>query len=326
MGHSTVAVTERLYESYADEETVLGDVDAALVVFSLRSRAEAIDALRDAHGILVHQFPIDEALIRELKACRIISRYGIGLDNVDVPAATRAGIWVANVPEYGAEESVSDQALALLLGCVRKVSFKDREIRRGNWNLLGVQKSYLVKGKTLGIIGYGQIGRAFRRKCSGLGCSAILVYDPFADPERIARDGCVNVEFEQLLRTADFISIHAPLTPETFHLIDAFAMMKPTAILVNTSRGALVDEKALCTSIHRHAIQGAGLDVFETEPPAADSALRSLDDVILSDHSGYYAEETLRDLRTKAARNVAMVLGGGHPDTPVNRPREHGGS
>jgi len=322
MGRLKVAVTERLYEAYTDEEAALGGLDADLVTYTLRSREEAVPALRDAQGILVHQFPMDEALISELTACRIISRYGIGLDNVDIPAATRRGIWVSNVPRYGAEEAVSDQALALLLGCVRKVSFKDREIRRGNWNLHKAQKSFLLKGKTLGIVGYGRIGRVMARKCSALGFAEILVYDPYVEPAPIASGGCRKVSLEELLQDADFISIHAPLTPETFHMFDAraFTAMKPGAILINTARGAIVEEQALCAAVGSHRIQAAGLDVCESEPLAAESGLRGLDEVILSDHCGYYAEETLRDLRTQAALNVAAVLKGGEPLSPVNRP------
>ena len=260
-------------------------------------------------------------MIQELQKCRVISRYGVGYDNVSVEAATAKGIWVARVPDYCLED-VSDQALALLLGCVRKVAFKDRRIREGAWNLQREQPSYRIAGKILGLVGYGAIARTLHRKLSGFGLGRVLVFDPYLDPKKIEENGAESVNLRALLKNSDYVSIHAPLSEETRGLIGSreLSLMKRTAILVNTSRGPLIEEKAVAEALADGKITAAGLDVFETEPLPADSPLRQLDNVILSDHAGWYSEESVAELKTKAAQNVLEVLKGGKPTYPVNHP------
>jgi D-3-phosphoglycerate dehydrogenase / 2-oxoglutarate reductase len=321
MSRYRVVVPENRFHNYDEESRLLAEVEAEVVVCNCKSAGELHEAVRDADGILLSQIRVDRAAVECMKHCKVISRYGIGYDNVDVAAATQAGIWVARVPNYGAEEPVADQALALLMGCVRKVSYKDRRIREGAWNVKDEQPCYKIEGKTLGIIGFGTIGRRMRRKCSGLGLARVLVDDPYVDPQIILADGAVPVDKQQLLREADFVSVHAPLTDETRNLIDAGALslMKPTAILVNTSRGPLVNEEALVEALMTGRINSAGLDVFHSEPLPPDHPLKRLDNVILSDHTGFYSEETMATLQRTAAQNIVEVLKGRPPLHPVNQ-------
>ena len=316
-----VIVTDDRYGSYTEETAVLKEIGASVEVHNLGDETETTRVLRDADGILVNLHPLPASVIQELQKCRVISRYGVGYDNVSVEAATAKGIWVARVPDYCLED-VSDQALALLLGCVRKVAFKDRRIREGAWNLHREQPSYRIAGKILGLVGYGAIARTLHRKLSGFGLGRVLVFDPYLDPKKIEENGAESVNLRALLKNSDYVSVHAPLSDETRGLIGSreLSLMKRTAILVNTSRGPLIEEKAVAEALADGKITAAGLDVFETEPLPEDSPLRRLDNVILSDHTGWYSEESVAELKTKAAQNVLEVLKGGKPTYPVNHP------
>ena len=315
----TVAVTDDRYGAYAEEKAVLGEVGAELVVNDFKGEDEAIAGLAAADGVLVNLFPMSARLIASLGRCRVLSRYGVGYDNVDVAAATAKGIWVARVPDYSIED-VSDQALALLLACVRGVAYKDRGVRAGRWNMHKEVPTRRIAGRTLGLVGYGAIARCLHRKTSGLGLARVLAYDPYVDAAALKQAGAEPATLERLLGEADFISVHVPLTPETRGMIGAprLGLMKPTTILVNTSRGPVLDERAVAAALAGRRIAAAGLDVFETEPLPADSPLRALENVVLSDHAGWYSEESVPELKTKAARNVAAVLSGGRPVYPVN--------
>ncbi len=321
--HFTVAVTDDRYGSYAEERAVLAEIGAELVVNDFKNEDEAIAGLRGADGVLVNLFPMTRRVIGSLARCRVLSRYGVGYDNVDVAAATERGIWVARVPDYSIED-VSDQALALLLACVRGVAYKDRGVRAGRWNMHREVPTRRVAGKVLGLVGYGAIARCLHRKTAGFGLARVLVHDPYVDAATLRRAGAEAADLALLLRESDFVSVHVPLGPETRGMIGAreFALMRPAAILVNTSRGPVVDEQALAAALAERRIAAAGLDVFETEPLTADSPLRRLEHVVLSDHAGWYSEESVPELKTKAARNVAAVLSGGRPAYPVNTIQE----
>ncbi len=315
----TVIVTDDRYSGYHEEEEVLGEIGARLEVRNLCSAAEAVDVLSHADAVLVNLFPMGADVILRLDRVKVISRYGVGFDNVDVEAATRKGIWVARVPDYCQEET-SDQAIALLLGCIRKIAYKDRKIREGDWDLHKHQPTLRIEGKTLGIVGYGRVGKRLRAKMAGFGLARVLVCDPLEDPSMIVRTGGTPVALEKLLKESDYVSLHVPLTPETKGMIGAreLGLMKSTAFLINTSRGAVLDEAALASALGSGRIAGAGLDVFQKEPLPADSPLKGLDTAILSDHASWYSVESEVELKTKAARNVAAVLRGGAPIYPVN--------
>jgi D-3-phosphoglycerate dehydrogenase len=322
MSKDLVIIIDDLFRSYAEERAVLEKIGAELVVLRPEAQADNAVQISKADALLINLSPLPASAIRRLTRCRVISRYGAGYDNIDVPAATAQGIWVVRVPEYGREE-VSDHALALLLGCVRKVAHKDRRVRQGGWNLMAEQPCHRIAGGSLGLVGYGAIARALHRKVSGLGLGKVLVFDPFVASQSIQEAGAIPSSFEELLANSDFISLHAPLTPETRHLIGEreLAQTKPECILINTARGALVDERALARALASGRLAGAGLDVFETEPLPDTSPLRELPNVILSDHAAWYSEESLVELKTKTAQNAAEVLQGLPPRYPVNSPR-----
>lgn len=320
MNNFRVVVTDdRFRGKYDIERRVLNEIGAQLEIHDLRSPEEAVRVLKNADGILVNLYPINEAVIKGLERCQVLSRYGVGYDNVDVPAATKKRIWVARVPDYGFED-VSDHALALLMACVRNLTIKDTHIRKGEWNIDGAYPNHRVKGKVMGLLGFGGIARTLRRKLTGLGLSRVIVHDPYVE-EKVLRDAqVVPVNLDTLFRDSDFLSIHVALTDETRHLVNStrLSRMKPTAILINTSRGPVVDELALAEAVSTGGLAGAGLDVFETEPLPADSLLRQFETIVLSDHSGWYTEESVVELKTKAARNVMEVLKGNKPTYPVN--------
>ncbi len=320
MGNYLIVVTDDRYGNYDEEREVLKRIGAELKITNCSSESEVIDVVRDADGVLVNLAPITKRVIDAMNKCRVISRYGVGYDNVDVEAATDRGIWVARVPDYSFED-VSDHALALLLGAVRKIVYKDRKIREGKWNIREEQPIFRVRGRVLGLIGYGAIARTLHRKVSGLGLSEVLVYDPFVDESIIKQAGAKKVPFEDVLKRSDYISIHVPLNSDTKHMFskNEFSLMKSNAIVVNTSRGPVIDEKALINALRSGVISYACLDVFETEPLPEGHPLKSLDNVILTDHTGYYSEESLVELKTKAARNIVEVLKGKKPVYPVNQ-------
>ena len=319
MSRFTVVIADDRYAGYDEERAVLAEVDADVRVFSSSSVSEGPAAFRDADAILVNLFPMTTEVIESLPRCRVISRYGVGTDNVDIEAATRRGIWVAFVPDYCFEE-VADHALALLLGCIRKIGYKDRMVRAGKWNTHKDQPCYRIEGKTLGILGYGNAAHTLLRKVSGLGFGRVLMCDPYVRSSTIKAAGGQPVDLPTLLSQSDYISVHVPLTEETRHMIGRaeLALVKPGALLVNTARGPVLDEAALFDALRDGRLGGAGLDVFETEPLPADSPLRQLENVVLTDHAGWYSEESEVELKTKAARNAASVLAGGRPIYPVN--------
>jgi len=314
-----VIVTDDRFSIYAVERAVLEAAGAELFVHNCKSDDELLAAAKDAEGIIVNLYPMNSQVIKNLSGCRVISRYGVGYDNVNIEAATEAGIWVTYVPDYGVEE-VSDHVLGLLLGLVRNIPFVHREILKGAWNLQNRITVPRIAGKVLGIIGYGRIGRSLQRKAAAFGFSRVLVSDPYVNPAEITAQGGVPVSRNELLETADFISVHVCLTRETKHLLGEkeFRLMKKGAIVINTSRGSIIDEAALCAALKANRIAGAGLDVFEAEPIAADNPLRNLENVLLTSHMAYYSEESIVELKTKAALNVAEVLMGNKPLYPIN--------
>jgi D-3-phosphoglycerate dehydrogenase len=312
-----VVVIDSGYDGYDAERAILAPFGAEVVLRPCDGdAAKVVEAVRDADAVLVRESPVRRPAIEAMTRCRAIVRYGIGVDNIDQDAARERRICVANVPDYGAEE-VSDQALALLLGVVRRVASRDRAVREGAWNVSRREKMYRVAGRTLGLVGYGRIAHTFERKMRGMGVARVLVFDPYAAEVGEAE----RVSLDVLCREADFVSVHAPLTTQTRHLIGAeqFALMKPTAIVVNTARGPLIDEAALVEALRTRRIQGAGIDVYEHEPPRADHPLFALDNVVLSDHTGWYSEESVNELQTKAAEEIARVFRGEAPRHWLNR-------
>ena len=314
-----VVVVDGGYESYDIEQRVLAPLDADVIVDPCHGDPARLKAATgEADAVLVRDSPIDAETIACMRRCRIIVRYGIGVDNVDLLAAQQRGIFVANVPDYGAEE-VSDHALTLLMSVARRSVTRDHAVRGGAWNVSPGEKMYRIAGRALGLVGYGRIARALERKMRGMGVVRALVYDPLLEPSAFA--DVESVDLNSLCQQSDFISLHAPFTRDTSHIINStrIALMKPTAILVNTARGGLIDETALIEALRSKRIFGAGIDVFEHEPPCPDHPLFALDNVVLSDLTAWYSEESAAELQTKAAEEVARVLQGEPPRHWVNR-------
>lgn len=318
MNRFKVYVTDNRHGNYEIERRILAEVGAEVIVRDCGTKEKLLKDCADADGLLLDMAPCDAEVINGLRHCRVINRYGVGYDNVDIAAATARGIQVTYVPDYCMED-VSDHALALMLSCLRQVAYRDRSIREGKWNLRG--RSFRLAGKTLGVLGFGRIARTLVKKCGGFGFARVLVYDPYV-PEEAMRDcGAEKADLEEVLAQADFLSIHMPVTPETRGIINERTLnrMKSTAILINTSRGQLVDDEALVTALRQGRILAAGLDTHNQEPLTPENPYCALDNVILTDHTAYSTEEGVIELKTKAAQNIAAVLSGRAPAYPVNR-------
>jgi D-3-phosphoglycerate dehydrogenase len=318
-GRRRVVVLDDGYPDYEAERAVLAAEGAELLLRPCHGdAAKAALEMADADAVLVRETPVDAAAIAATRA-KVIVRYGVGYDNIDTAAASARGIAVCNVPDYGTEE-VSDHALALLLAAIRRIAEADRRVRAHGWGVPMDRKVHRIRGGTLGLLGYGRIGAAFHRKAAALGYARVLVHDPFV---REVPPGAELASLEALAAQSDAISLHAPLTNATRHIIGrAFlAMVKPTLVLVNTSRGGLIDEAALVEALAEGRILAAGLDVYESEPLRHDSPLRSLDNAVLTDHAAWYSEEAIADLQRKAAEEVARALRGERPLHQVNATR-----
>jgi len=314
-----IVVTDDRFGSYIEEKEVFKELNAELIILNSKNIERDKLQIQNSDALLVNLYPMSKDTITNLKNCKIISRYGVGYDNVDVESVSQKGIWLSNVPDYSIED-VSDQALALLLGNIRKVAYKDRMIRKGEWNLHSNQPIHRMKGAVLGLIGYGAIAKRFHEKSSAFGFSKVMVYDPFIKKEIIAEKGASPTNLNTLLSESDYISIHVPLNDTSKKMIGEkqLGLMKKNSILINTSRGRVIDEQALTNALLKEQIAGAGLDVFEKEPIPNNSPLLKLNNVTLSDHTSWYSEESLKELKTKAAMNVLAVLEGGKPIYPVN--------
>lgn len=320
MARFKIVIVELGYPSYAPEKHVLRELDADLLKKECLTEEALVATCADADAILVRTAaPLTRSVIDRLQRCKIISRYGVGVDNIDLAAAIDHGIMVANVPDYCVEE-VSDQAVALLLACARRVAARDRAVRRGAWDIGAREPLHRIAGTVLGLVGYGKIARAVHRKLNGFNFSRTLVCDPYVSAESVHAAGAEIVDLDTLCAQSDMISLHAPLNDETRHMIsrDRLALVKSTTVIVNTSRGPLIDTAALLEALAAERIVAAGLDVYEGEPPPKDHPLFALDNVVLSDHVSWYSEESQRELQTKTAENVLVALTGGIPASVVN--------
>lgn len=313
-----ILITDYAWASIEPERQVLAEIGAELIAAKTGDEPELQTLAPTMDGILTCWNPVRESVITAAKKCQVIARYGIGLDNIDVEAATEQGIVVTNVPAYCMDE-VSDHAMGLLLACARKIPRFDRAVRNKTWDQNIGPEMHRIRGKTLGIVGFGRIGQAIIPKATVFGLT-INVCSPRTDPKRIQQQGAQKVTFQELLTTSDFITIHAPLTQETEHLFSEaeFRAMKPTAFLINTARGGIVDTTALTTALRNGDIAGAGLDVLETEPPEPDTELLTFDNVVLTPHAAFVSEDAILELEVTAARCVAQVLTGQLPESVVN--------
>lgn len=316
-GATHVVVTECDHDAFAEEQAAAAAAGATFRVAQCRTADEVVAACADADAILVQYAQITAEVLDALPRLRAIGRYGVGVDSVDVDAATARGVAVCNVPDYGTE-AVSDHAIALTLAVARAIPRLDRGLRAGRFELPAVRPVHQVRGRTFGVLGLGLIGTETARKAAGLGYE-VIGHDVRATPGSTYH-GVRAVTLDELLERSQVLSLHVPLDDATHHLVDGAALsrMRRDAILVNTSRGGVVDTAALVAALREGRIAGAGIDVHEAEPVPVDHPLTAMDQVVLTPHLAWYTEESYGELKRRTMQNVLDVCAGLRPANVVN--------
>jgi D-3-phosphoglycerate dehydrogenase len=311
-------VTDFAWKDLEIERQILSSLKATLVAAKSGDENELAHLATDVEGIFTNWKHVSRKVIENAPQCKAIIRYGVGLDNIDVRFATESGIVVANVPDYCLEE-VSDHALALLLAMARRVTVFDRAAKNGIYDLSLGTPFYRLRGTTLGLVGFGKIAKVVARKALGFGLK-VIAFSRSGKSAQVGTETVEAVSFSELLRRSDYVSLHVPLTPETRHLfnLQAFERMRPSAFLVNTARGDVVDSQALLAALNDNLIAGAALDVLSKEPPGADDPLLRHPKTIITPHAGFNSEESLKELRTTAASQMRDILQGKKPGFFVN--------
>ncbi len=312
-------------EDLSDTRAALAEVGASLeLVESMDDEDEIIEHVRDADGIITSESPMTRRVLESLTQCKVVLRTGVGYDVIDVEAATEQGIAVVNIPDLWTRE-VANQAMSLLLALNRRVVNLHSDIRSSAWTPRPPYAVGALHGETLGILGLGRIGSAMAQRAKGFELN-VIAHDPYISAEAFEERGVTAVSFDGLMSQSDYISVHTPLTDETRHIIseNSLRLMKPNAYLINTSRGPVVHEAALIKALQEGWIAGAGLDVLEKEPPTSDNPLLSMDNVVLSPHSGHTSVLSLQLRTGRYGEEVAAVLDGKMPRNLVNpQVREH---
>ncbi len=315
-----VLVTDYVWPSLEPEREVLSAADTEIVVAPDGDEETLSKMARDVDGILFCFAKVTEKVLRAANKCVVASRYGVGVDNIDLDTATELGIAVTYVPDYCVPE-VSDHVISLMLAWNRRIVMFDRATKTKGWGSEGLGMRIMrLEGKKLGVVGYGRIGRAVAPKARAFGLD-VLAYDAVLSHEDIRANGATPTDLETLLRESDFVTVHTPLMPETTNLIGAAELeaMKPDAFLINCARGGLIDEDALYDALTSGGIAGAGLDVLLDVDPPLDHRLIQLDNVIVTPHTAFYSQEATLELEQRAAGEVVRVFRGEMPDNLVNR-------
>jgi D-3-phosphoglycerate dehydrogenase len=317
MAKAKVVLTDYVWESLDVEKKTLAGV-AELVPLQTKKPEEFIAQAADCDALLnTYAGPITGDVMSKMPKCKIIARYGIGVDTIDLAAATQAGIIVTNNPTYCIEE-VAEHTMALLLACARKVAFYDRMVRGGAWAVPPGKPMFRLAGSTLGLIGFGNIARQVAVRAAAFGMK-VLYADPFVKDGQFQEPGR-KMELDDLLKEADFVSVHPPLMPQTRKMIndDAFSRMKPTAFIINCSRGPIIDTDALVRALDAKKIAGCGLDTTDPEPLPDPHPLRGRENVIINPHVAWYSEMAMVGLQAGAPGEVRRVLAGQWPINVVN--------
>jgi D-3-phosphoglycerate dehydrogenase len=317
MTNPIVAVVDTVFPTLDPARKALARVNAEIRMAKNATPEKILEVAADADGVLATYGQVTSEIIDGLNNCRVIGRFGIGIDNIDVAAATKKGITVTYAPIYCLDE-VSDHAMALLLSLARKLTYANKLVLDGRWEMPAVVPINRLRGKTLGLIGLGNIPQKIVGKAQAFGLN-VVAFDPYCPKEVFENLKVNDLSFDDLLNQSDYVSIHAPLTPETEKMFNlaAFKKMKSSAFLINTARGPLVNTKDLATALDEGEIAGAGLDVLPNEPPSPNDPIIGRDNVILTPHTGFYSEDALLDLQTTVASDVAAVLAGEEPKFPV---------
>ena len=304
--------------NYDDCAAALAHVARTTVLPFIGDEDELIRSTRDADALVIAASPITRGVMSALEGLKTVVRTGVGYDVIDVPAATELGVIVVNIPDIWVRE-VANHALGLLLAWNRKIITLDRQVRSGAWKLGGPGSTGALHGETAGIVGLGNIGSALARRLAAFEMR-IIAHDPYVDDAHFAKLGVERVSLEALAERSDYISVHTLLNDETRHLIGEafFRRMKPTAILINTSRGPVVDEGALIRALQDKRLAGAAIDVFEQEPVAADNSLLGMDNVIVTPHAAYFSTAAVAQVPRRCGEEIARVLSGQRPLNVVN--------
>lgn len=321
MAKYKVLMADCIFEDQAVEKRMLETVDAELVVAPSKDEDTLAAMVVHADAILVTYAEITSKVIEHAKKCKIIARTGIGYNNIDVDAANENGIMVSNVPDYCTGE-VADHTVALMLTCLRKTAYLVKTVREGKWNVNLARPIPRLLGLTVGLMGFGNIGKAVVQRIQAFGMKA-MAYDTYVSDREFHLLGVERAEsLEQLARCADILTIHAPLTPLSKGALDSgiFNVMKESAILINTSRGAIVNEEDLHEAIYEGKIAGCGLDVMEHEGEEINSPLLKYENVIVTPHVAFYSDGSDFELRQKAVEQIVLTFTSGHPNYWINRP------
>ncbi len=317
-GGAKVVLTDYVWDSLDVENEALAGL-ADLVALQTKTPEEFLPEAEDCDAILnTYAGPITAEAMGRMPNCKIIARYGIGVDTIDLKAATEAGIIVTNNPTYCIQE-VAEHAMALLLACARRVAFFDRQVRGGEWNVMAGKPMFRLHGSTLGLIGFGNIAREVAIRAAAFGMN-VLFNDPFVEEGQFEAPG-KKVEIEELYQESDFISVHPPLIPQTRGMVndEAFGRMKKTAYIINCSRGPIIDTDALVRALDAGEIGGCGLDTTDPEPLPDPHPLRGRDNVVINPHAAWYSIEAMAGLQRGAPSEVRRVLSGEWPVNVVNR-------
>lgn len=318
MSKFKVYVADYEYETLENERNEISKLDADFIPIQCKTEDDVISKAKDADALFVQYAPITDKVFENLKNLKVIVRYGVGVDCVDLDSATKHNVYVCNVPDYSVDE-VSTHAVTLILASLRKIQILSSSVKKDIWDYKVSMPIHRGNTLTLGIAGFGRIPREVARKAKAFGFN-IIAYDPFVKEKVITEYGASKVELAAFIKDSDIITIHIPLVKDTYHLFnkETFLNMKKGSYIINTSRGQLIDEQALIYALDNGIIAGAALDVCEKEPIEQDSKLKEYDSVVLTPHVAWYSEESQVDLQKKAAEEVVRVLSGKKPLNSVN--------
>jgi D-3-phosphoglycerate dehydrogenase / 2-oxoglutarate reductase len=320
MSKYSVLFADFIFSDNDFEERRLSKIDAEAHFSPSSDENTLIHLVSDVDAIVVTYAEITANIIKAAKKCKVIIRTGIGLNNIDIVEASKQNIMVANVPDYCIHE-VADHTLALILTCLRKTAFLSKKVREGAWGVDLAKPISRLNSLTLGLLGFGRIARSVCVRAKAFGMN-VIAYDPYIDDSCLAEHEVRNIQsVEELVQDSDVLSLHAPLNKQTHHIInsDTFLHMKENSVLINTSRGPLVNENDLCVALEKKLIAGCGIDVFEDESTASKSRLLDFDNVVVTPHTAFYSEESEIELREKALEQVIQVLSGKTPTYWVNK-------
>ena len=318
MAGPVIAVTDSVFPSLDPAKEALARLNPTYRMSKSVNADDIVAVAKDADAVLVTYAKLTREVLMQLTRCKAIGRFGLGVDNIDLVTAKQKGIAVNYVPDYCIRE-VSDHAMALLLALIRKIPLSNKLVQSGRWEMPAVVPIRRIEGTVLGLIGFGHIPRLVAPKAQAFGIK-VIAHDPYAKPDVFRAAKVDSVDFDALLKTSDYVSVHAPLLPATRGMMNAatFAKMKKGAYIVNTARGPLIDEPALIAALDSGQVGGAGLDVVAAEPLGKDSRLLGRDNVIISPHTAFYSIEALNELQTKCASDVARVLSGEKAVYPIS--------